>query len=334
MKNEPSQDPAPGARGGGAPASPNLGGPRAGDTLPIKEGWGSKDLIALGEPSPATRQGAHGKGVAFFADVHRKAKNGEGYRITFTTDGLTFKHVDDFEDLPAKDGDNVIPLQHTDGVIGLLKRGVDVYYLRRTSLIAKRREELKLSKTTRKDIKALMSIEERWFRKVSEDFLVMRRMVATYRTLQKTHQQLLNKYKAVSDTERYAIKPAIRTIEEQMDELATKISEEAGRRCLGFNKVVFELNIENSLSAKEALAELITYIDFANSPLRGLKKVMGLYKPVRSRKNKHWRLYDGRLHQAINRLAMSYYGAVPTGRQCWTLVKKLKQLLTENQTQG
>jgi hypothetical protein len=55
----------------------------------------------------------------FFCDVHRRAKNGEGYRITFTTDGVTFMHVDGFAEIPVKAGDkvfaDVVPLQHTDG---------------------------------------------------------------------------------------------------------------------------------------------------------------------------------------------------------------------------
>jgi hypothetical protein len=49
------------------------------------------------------------------------------------------------------------------------------------------------------DIKTLMKIEERWFRRVTEDFLVMRRMILAYRSLLKTHQQLLNKYRALSE---------------------------------------------------------------------------------------------------------------------------------------
>jgi hypothetical protein len=48
-------------------------------------------------------------------------------------------------------------------------------------------------------IRALMKIEERWFRRVTEDFLVMRRMILAYRSLLKTHQQLLNKYRALSE---------------------------------------------------------------------------------------------------------------------------------------
>jgi hypothetical protein len=56
------------------------------------------------------------------------------------------------------------------------------------------------------DIKTLMSIEERWFRGVTEGFLVSRRMILAYRSLLKTHQQLLNKYKALSEAEREVLR--------------------------------------------------------------------------------------------------------------------------------
>jgi hypothetical protein len=52
-----------------------------------------------------------------------------------------------------------LPVQHTDGVIELLGRGVGVYYLRMLMLIEKIRGELKLPKSARGDIKALMKIE-------------------------------------------------------------------------------------------------------------------------------------------------------------------------------
>jgi ABC-type molybdate transport system substrate-binding protein len=84
----------------------------------------------------------------------------------------------------------------------------------------------------------------------------------------------------------------------------------------------------------EALAELMVYVDFVKSPLRGLKKLLGLYRPVKSGKKKYWRLYDGRLHQAVTRLAMAYYKTKPNGRQCWQLIQQIKQLLTTNQTPG
>jgi hypothetical protein len=289
--------------------------------------------------SPDKAQAPEGKGVnRFFCDIHRKAKMDEGYRITYTTDGVTFRRVDSFAEIPVKAGDkvfvDVVPLQHTDGAVELLRHGVELYCLRRLTLIKERREELKLPKTTRGDIRTLMSIDERWFRKLSEDFLIMRRMISAYRSLQRTHQQLENKCKALSEAEKYKLKTAIKALKEQMDVMAKEIAEEAGRRYPVYNKLVEELGIDGKVSAMEALAELVTYIDFVKSPLRGLKKLLGLYKPVRLYKRKHWRLYDGRLHQAVTRLAMAYYDNKPNGRQCWQLIRQIKQLLTTNQTPG
>jgi hypothetical protein len=120
--------------------------------------------------------------------------------MTYSTDGKAFRHVDSFSEVPAGPGDKLfmdtIPPQHTDGAIELLRWGVEVYYLRRLTLLEKMRRELRLPKSARGDIRALMSIEERWFRRVTEDFLlVMRRMILAYRSLLKTRQQLLNKYR-------------------------------------------------------------------------------------------------------------------------------------------
>jgi len=177
--------------------------------------------------------------LKFYADVHRSRRSGEGFRITYMVDGKAFKHADGFGEITAGPGDKLfmdtIPPQHTDGAIELLRRGVEVYYLRRLTLIEKIRREHKLPKSARGDIKALMSIEERWFRRVTEDFLVMRRMILAYRSLSKTHQQLLNKYRALSDAEREVLKPAISSIEKQMEEMARMIVEEAGKRYPAYN---------------------------------------------------------------------------------------------------
>jgi len=279
---------------------------------------------------------APGKGVKIYADVHKTNKNGEGFKITFTADGVTFGNTDSPSEIPVNAGDKLfvdtVPIQHTDAFVELLRRGVDVYYLRRLTLVAKKREELKLSKTARNDIKVLMSLEGKWFRRVSEDFLVMRRLTSTYRTMLKTHQQYVNRYKAVSENERNELKTVIEALEEQMNRMASKIAVEAGKRYPAYNRLVEELGIDGSPSAKEALAELLTYIDFANSPLRGIKKLLGLYKPVKSKKKKHWRLYDGVLRQALHRLAIAYYGTIPNGRQCWQLARKIK--LATAQTPG
>jgi len=45
--------------------------------------------------------------LKFYADVHRTKKNGEGFRITYTTDGTTFKHIDSFSEIPARPGDKL-----------------------------------------------------------------------------------------------------------------------------------------------------------------------------------------------------------------------------------
>jgi hypothetical protein len=217
--------------------------------------------------------------LKFYADVHRTKRNGEGFRITYTTDGITFRHVDSFGEIPAGPGDKLfmdtIPPQHTDGSIELLRKGVEVNYLRRLTLIEKIRREHKLPKSSRGDIKALMSIEERWFRRVTEDFLVLRRMILAYRSLSKTHQQLLNKYRALSDAEREVLKPAISSIEKQMEEMAKKIDEEAGRRLPAYNVILEGLGINDGLAGREALAELLTYADFVDSSLRGFEEAYG-----------------------------------------------------------
>jgi len=242
--------------------------------------------------------------VRLYADVHKTRRRGEGYRMTYSTDGITFKYVDSFSEFPAGPGDQVfvdtIPPSHTDGVMYLLRRGVEVCYLRRLTLIKKIGMELKLPKTARGDIKALMKIEDRWFRRVTEEFLVMRRMIIAYRSLMKTHQQLTNKFKALSEAERNILKPAITIIEEQMDEMSRQIAIEAGRRYPAYNRLVDELGISGNISAMEALAELIVYLE----PSKGWRKtrnLVGLFKPIHGRK----KIYSGYLRKALQRLTAS-----------------------------
>jgi hypothetical protein len=98
--------------------------------------------------------------LKFYADVHRTKKNSGRYGITYTTDGTTFRHVDSFSGMPAGPGDQVfvdtLPVQHTYGVIELLRKGVEVYYLRRFTLIEKARRELRLPKNARGDIRGVL----------------------------------------------------------------------------------------------------------------------------------------------------------------------------------
>jgi hypothetical protein len=185
---------------------------------------------------------------------------------------------------------------------------VELYCLRRLTLIEKKRGELKLPKTTRGDIKALMSIEEQWFRKLSEDFLIMRRMISAHRSLQRTHQQLENKCKALSEAEKYTLKTAIKALENQMDEMAKKIAEEAVRRYPAYNKLVEELGIDGNLQAMEALAEVLVYPEWRS--WRRTRNYFGLWP--RDRKNRYHKSKTAR--QALERLTLAVKGYGVKGR--------------------
>jgi hypothetical protein len=313
------EDPAP--RVEGNPQGGLLPG-SMGEAAPGLQG---RESLTTGDKKTLSVEGT---GVRYFCDVHRRARNGEGYRITFTTDGVTFKHVDSFAEIPVKAGDkvfvDVIPLNHTDDAIGLLRHGVELYCLRRLTLIEKKRGELKLPKTTRGDIKVLMSIEERWFRKISEDFLAMRRLISIYRTMLKTHQQYLNRYKAFSEKERSGLKPVINVLEKQMNIMAKKIAEEAGRRYPTYNKLVEELGIADNTTAMEALAELMAYVDF--SSWTRVRNYLGMWK--RDRKTRYHRSKTAR--RALERLAMTIKGYGVKGRD---LEEVLKTIWTTLRTQ-
>jgi hypothetical protein len=277
--------------------------------------------------SPDKAQAPVGEGVRrFFCDVHRKAKNGEGYRITFTMDGITFRHVDSFTDIPAREGDKIyidtLPLQHTDGAIGLLRRGVELYCLRRLTLVEKKRGELKLPKTTRGDIKTLMGLEERWFRKLSEDFLIMRRMISTYRCMLRTHQRLLNIGKATET----GFKHTIKSLEEEMNVIASKIAEEAGRRCPAYNKVVEVLGIQRNTSALAALAEVLTYPEWRS--WRRTRNYFGLFP--RDRKTHYHKSKTAR--RALERLTIAVNGYGIKGRELDEVLKTVWLTLKTQKT--
>ena len=197
---------------------------------------------------------------------------------------------------------DTIPIQHIDGVIELLRHGAEVYYLRRLTIQKMKRDELKLPKTTRGDIKTLMVIDRRWFRRVSEDFLVMRRMITTYRTLMKTHQQYLNRYKAVSEKERDRLKPVIESLVEQMDKMMVEIAEEAGKRYPAYNRLVEELGIQGNPSALEALTEVLIYPEWRS--WRRTRNYYGLWD--RDRKTHYQKSKTAR--QALERLTITIKG--------------------------
>jgi hypothetical protein len=55
----------------------------------------------------------------------------------------------------------------------------------------------------------------------------MRRVILGHRSLLRTHQQLLNEYKSLSEAEKEVMKPTIKFLEVQMEEMAGMIVEEA-----------------------------------------------------------------------------------------------------------
>jgi len=258
--------------------------------------------------------------LKFYADVHKTKKNSERYRITYTIDGAAFRHVDSFGEVPAGPGDKLfidtLPPQHTDGAIELLRRGVEVYYLRRLALLKKARKEHKLPKSARGDIRALMNIEERWFRRVTEDFLVMRRMILAYRSLLRTHQQLLNKYRALSEAEKEVLKPAISSIEKQMMEMARQIAEEAGRRYPSYGRLVEVLGVGGRSSALESLAEVFTYAEW--SSWRRVRNYFGLWD--RDRKTHY---HKTKARHALETLTLSIKGYRINGRDIEEVLKTI-----------
>ena len=152
------------------------------------------------------------------------------------------------------------------------------------------------------DIKALMSIEERWFRRVTEDFLVMRRMILAYRSLMKTYIQLVNKAKALSERERITLKPAISSIERQMLEMVRMIVGEAGKRYQAYDRLVGLLGIDGNPSVLEALAEGLVLPEWAS--WRRTKNYFGVWR--RDKKTYFHRSRTAR--KALERLTISIKG--------------------------
>jgi hypothetical protein len=128
----------------------------------------------------------------------------------------------------------------------------------------------------------------------------MRRVILGHRSLLRTHQQLLNEYKSLSEAEKEVMKPTIKSLEVQMEEMAGMIAEEAGKRYQAYNRLVGEMGIRGNIKSQEALAELIIYLD----PSKGFRKsrnLLGLFKPIRGRR----KIYSGHLRRALQRLTAS-----------------------------
>lgn len=247
----------------------------------------------------------------FYVDVHRlankrcKNKNEENYHV-YSVDGESFGKANRITDIPVEAGDELyvdtIPLELTEEFTELLRRGVKVFYLRRLTLIASRRKELGLSKTSRNDVKALMSLEKKWFREADVTFISMRLLISAYRGLMKTHQALANRAKSLDGVSRDIMMDGLKKLEELMSSLASVIVEKAYEKIPLYNKVVESLGIsgDNFLSAREALAELMIYVNFTKGLCR-VKNYCGLFGGKNKRCSESARIALERLTLATKR---------------------------------
>ncbi|MEM0482589.1 MAG: hypothetical protein QXM16_06875 [Nitrososphaerota archaeon] len=278
----------------------------------------------------------------FFADIHRMAdknrsrKSEENFHV-YTVDGINFAKTRKITDIPAGEGDELyvdtIPVELTDEFVEVLRRGVRVFYVRRLTLFRLMYQKLGIkTKSAKNDVKVLMALESKWFREVDEGFLVMRRLVSGYRCLVKSHVSLTNMMRASSGVGRNVLKFVVKSLEEQMNAIAEIIVSEAEKRYPYFNKVVEVIGItgENHLLAREALAEIMPYIERTRSFSR-LKNFFGLFKARRG-VNK---FYSKTARYALSRLTAAvlkntHHRARDEERilqMIWTTVKETRERL-------
>jgi hypothetical protein len=115
----------------------------------------------------------------------------------------------------------------------------------------------------------------------------------------KTHQQLVNKAKSLSESGRITLKPVISSIEKQLGEMAGMIVGEAGKRYPVYNRLVGLLGIDGNPSALEALAEVLVLPEWAS--WRRTKNYFGMWR--RDKKTRSHRSRTAR--HALERLMIS-----------------------------
>jgi hypothetical protein len=127
-------------------------------------------------------------------------------------------------------------------------------------------------------------------------------MILAYRSLLKTHQQLVSKAKSLSESGRITLKPVIPSIEKQLGEMAGMIVGEAGKMYPVYNRLVELLGIDGNPSVLEALAEVLVLPEWAS--WRRTKNYFGLWR--RDKKTRSHRSRTAR--QALERRTISIKG--------------------------
>jgi hypothetical protein len=133
----------------------------------------------------------------------------------------------------------------------------------------------------------------------------------------KTHQQLVNKAKSLSESGRVTLKPIISSIEKQLGEMAGMIVGEAGKRYPVYNRLVGLLGIYGNPSVLEALAEVLVLPEWAS--WRRTKNYFGVWR--RDKKTYFHRSRTAR--QALERLIISLKGYNIRGRELKEVLKTI-----------
>ncbi|MEM2236939.1 MAG: hypothetical protein QW351_01010 [Candidatus Caldarchaeum sp.] len=127
-------------------------------------------------------------GRRLYVDVHTSADGGRGARPHAVFDGHRCVRMSRLVDVPAAEGDEVyLDVVHPamyDDVSALLSRGVRVFRLRRTDLIAAYRNRLSLSKNDENDAKVLSMMGRDCFKEVTAEYVELMKLIDEY------HKQL------------------------------------------------------------------------------------------------------------------------------------------------
>ncbi|MEM4328059.1 MAG: hypothetical protein QXH32_03360 [Candidatus Caldarchaeum sp.] len=250
----------------------------------------------------------------FYVDVHTSA-NGRRGKPHVVFDGHQCVRTSRLVDVPAGEGDevyvDVIPSTMYDDVSALLGRGVRVFRLKRTDIIAVYRDRLSLSKNDENDATTLSMMDRDCFIEVTAVYVELMKLVHEYYK----QLSLLTLMKQLD-----ASPELIRLARKNKDKLACRIVKKAKTTIKEYDKVCRELGLtDKSRYGKAALADLLLNVDFT----AGLRKIIcyvGLYNPSNGK-------YNHRLKTAIHSLAISYYRRQRVkAKEVRQLLKKIKQI--------
>ncbi|GBC71582.1 hypothetical protein HRbin02_01367 [Candidatus Calditenuaceae archaeon HR02] len=136
-------------------------------------------------------------------------------------------------------------------------------------------------------------------------------MTAAYRALLMSRRRLESMSKALNQSDRIYLKNTIEQLDTDIDRLAERIVEEARKRYPQFDGMAesFGITGENDTKAQEALAELLTYVDFSKS----FQRIRG-YVRLYHRRSKNQR-YSHQIRHALVRLTMALIEGIPKARK-------------------